>query len=63
MGIPLFILLLCAPAIIMLMGIVQLCSKNDAKKKSGKMVLLIGTLLFGVEILIGYSMCSNMNFH
>jgi hypothetical protein len=50
-----------APFILTIAGIVQL-SRNDAtKKQSGKKLLLIGVGLLGIELLIGYSICSNMH--
>jgi uncharacterized membrane protein len=53
--------LIFAPFILMIAGIVQL-SRNDAtKKQTGKKLMLIGVGLLGVELLIGYSMCSNMH--
>jgi hypothetical protein len=54
--------LIFAPFILMIAGIVQLSRKDAVKRKSGKNLLLIGVGLLGVELLIGYSMCSNMHF-
>ncbi|MDN3658520.1 hypothetical protein QWZ08_22945 [Ferruginibacter paludis] len=54
-------LLIFAPFILMIAGIVQL-SRNDAtKKQNDKKLLLIGVGIWGVELLIGYSICSNMH--
>lgn len=55
-------ILIFLPFILMIAGIVQLIRKDALKKKSGKKLLLIGIGLLGVEILIGWSVCSNMNF-
>lgn len=48
--------------ILMIVGVVQLTRSDLIKKKNGKKLLLIGIGLLGVELLIGYSICSNMNF-
>ena len=55
-------LLIFAPFILMIVGVVQLTRSDLIKKKNGKKLLLIGIGLLGVELLIGYSICSNMNF-
>ena len=54
--------LIFAPFILMIAGIVQLNRKDAAKQRSGKNLLLIGVGLLGVELLIGYSICSNMHW-
>jgi len=55
-------LLIFTPFILMIIGVVQLTRGDLIKKKNGKKLLLIGIGLLGVELLIGYSICSNMNF-
>ena len=55
-------LLVFAPFILMIVGVVQLTRSDLIKKKKGEKLLLIGIGLLGVELLIGYSICSNMNF-
>ena len=46
-------------------GVINLFSKDPAKKKSGTIALLIGLGIFGIEIIIGlpiymlYSVCSS----
>ena len=50
------------PLIFVIIGIVRLFSKNGERNKSGKKFLLGGILMFGVFVLIGYSICSNMSF-
>ncbi len=54
------ILLVCIPFVMMLIGIVQLFWSDAAIRKTGKKLLLIGIALVGVELLIGYSICSNI---
>lgn len=53
--------LIFLPFILMIAGIVQLVRKDSQKKSTGKKLLLAGIGLLGVELLIGYSMCSNMH--
>jgi multisubunit Na+/H+ antiporter MnhC subunit len=55
-------LLIFAPFILMIIGVIQLTRSDLVKKKNGKKLLLAGIGLLGVELLIGYSICSNMNF-
>ena len=50
------------PLISIIMGIVKMCSSNEQKRKDGLKFLLGGILLFGVFVVIGFSMCSNMSF-
>ena len=54
--------LIFAPFILMVVGIVQIGRNDATKKQNGKKLLLIGVGLLGIELLIGYSICSNMNF-
>lgn len=62
----LFIILLLiaiiTPAVMAIAGFVLLFHADAAKQKKGRNLLLGGILLFLVEVLIGYSICSNMNF-
>lgn len=53
--------LIFLPFILMIAGIVQVVRKDAQKKSTGKK-LLAGIGLLGIELLIGYSICSNMNF-
>ena len=55
-------LLIFAPFILMIIGVIQLTRSDLVKKKNGKKLLLAGIGLLGVELLIDYSICSNMNF-
>ena len=55
-------LVIFAPFILMIIGGIQLTRAGVLKKKNGKKLLLIGIGLLGVELLIGYSICSNMKF-
>jgi hypothetical protein len=50
------------PLIFVIMGIVKMCSSNEQKRKVGLRFLLGGIGLFGVFVLIGFSICSNMSF-
>jgi NADH:ubiquinone oxidoreductase subunit 6 (subunit J) len=50
------------PLIFVIMGIVKMCSNDEQKRKAGIKFLLGGILLFGVFVVIGFSMCSNMSF-
>jgi NADH:ubiquinone oxidoreductase subunit 6 (subunit J) len=50
------------PLIFVIMGIVKMCSSDEQKRKTGLKFLLGGILLFGVFVVIGFSMCSNMSF-
>jgi hypothetical protein len=50
------------PLILVIVGIVKLCSSNEVQRKLGLKLLLGGILLFGVFVLIGFSICSNMSF-
>jgi uncharacterized membrane protein len=58
----LFIVILL-PFVLIIIGIVQTVGKDELKRKKGRQVLLTGVIVLGVEFLIGYSICSNMNFH
>ena len=55
-------LVVAIPLIFVIMGIVKLCSNDVQKRKAGLKFLLGGIGLFGVFVLIGFSICSNMNF-
>lgn len=48
------------PFLLMLIGIVEIFSKDAVKRKRARNLLLGGVLLLLVEILIGYSICSNI---
>jgi hypothetical protein len=50
------------PLIFVTMGIVKMCSSDEQKRKAGIKFLLGGIGLFGVFVLIGFSICSNMSF-
>lgn len=55
--------LLLVPAVLIIIGIVFLFLSKPGYKKKGTFLILGGFLIILVEILIGYSICSNMNFH
>ncbi len=59
----LLLLLVLSPVVLAIAGIVFLFRPDEIKRKKGKHLLLAGVLLFLVEILIGYSICTGMNFH
>jgi hypothetical protein len=50
------------PLIFVIMGIVKMCSSDEQKRKAGLKFFLGGIGLFGVFVLIGFSICSNMSF-
>jgi hypothetical protein len=53
-------LLMAAPVALIILGIAQLIGgSNDLDRKRGKQNLLTGVILLGVEILIGFSVCSH----
>jgi|GEM_PF-1788142 len=43
---------------LVLIGIVKLFSRDAETRRSGSRLLLTGCLIFGVVILIGFSICS-----
>jgi hypothetical protein len=53
--------LVIVPLALMLAGLIQLVSHDETKRKKGMMMLLGGVALLGAELLIGYSVCSNIN--
>jgi hypothetical protein len=55
-------LVVVVPLISIIMGIVKMCSSNEQKRKAGLRFLLGGILLFGIFVVIGFSICSNMSF-
>jgi hypothetical protein len=59
----LLLLVIFVPITFIVMGIAFLLSQDEATKKKGRNFLLAGILIFLTEILIGYSLCSNLNFH
>ena len=59
----LLMLFVLVPIAFIIMGIVFLCNRDEAVKKKGRNFLLSGILIILIAILIGYSLCSNLNFH
>ena len=55
-------LLIGSPIILGIVGIVMFFNTDEILKKRGKKLLLTGVILFLVEVLIGYSICSSMSF-
>lgn len=58
----LLILLIIAPLVFIVAGIVLIFFTDEAKRKKGRLFLMGGFLALLVEVLIGYSICSNMHF-
>lgn len=58
----LLLILLFAPVVMAIVGIAFLFSSDIKRKRKGRNLLLGGILLLLIEILIGYTACSNMNF-
>lgn len=58
----LLLILLFAPVVMAIVGIAFLFSSDIKRKRKGRNLLLGGILLLLIEILIGYTVCSNMNF-
>lgn len=58
----LLVLLVLLPLVFIVVGIVMIFLNDPAKRKKGKLFLLGGVLALLVEVLIGYSICSNMHF-
>lgn len=54
-------LVVAIPLIFVIMGIVKMCSRDEQKRKAGLRFLLGGILLFGVFVVVGYSICSGIN--
>jgi SNF family Na+-dependent transporter len=66
MGSLFFFLLIVAmltPLLLLLLGVIFLFNSDEVKRKRGRYLLLTGFLAILVEILIGYSICSNLKFH
>ena len=55
------IILLAAPLGLFLTGIIKVTSKDAKVRKSGSMFLLVAVGLFLTEVLIGYSVCTNIH--
>jgi hypothetical protein len=49
------------PLILVIIGIVKLFSNDEKIRKKGLPFILGGIGLFGVFVLIGFSICSNSN--
>ena len=58
----LLILLKIAPLVFIVASIVLIFFTDEKKKKKGRLFLMGGFLALLVEVLIGYSICSNMHF-
>ncbi|MES2847755.1 MAG: hypothetical protein V4685_01760 [Bacteroidota bacterium] len=56
-------LFIITPVVLMIIGIVFLSRSDSQVKRKGRNFLLAGLLLILIEILIGYSVCSNLSLH
>jgi hypothetical protein len=59
----LLLLFLIAPLVLAIVGIFFICKADPVQKKKGKYMLLGAMLLLLMEILVGYSVCSNLKLH
>jgi hypothetical protein len=55
------VLLILLPLVFIIVGIVMVFFNDPAKRKRGRLFLLGGVLALLVEVLIGYSICSNLH--
>ena len=53
-------LLLLTPFILAAIGLALRFSRNELKRKKGRKLLLIALISLGVEILVGFAVCSNL---
>ena len=60
-GIAILILILFLPPILTIIGGFMLIFASDRKK--AKRVFLVGAILLGLELLIGFAVCGDMSFH
>jgi len=61
--IALLFLAVLTPFVVMITGIILFFNNNESKRKNGRNLLLGGVIFILIEVLIGYSVCSNLNFH
>jgi len=59
----LLLLAIFVPIVFIIIGIVFLFGRDETTKKKGRNFLLSGILIILIEVLVGYSICSNLNFH
>ncbi|MCM5527927.1 hypothetical protein [Parasegetibacter sp. NRK P23] len=57
----LLLILFLPPIVTIISGLVLIFSPQ--KRKSVKRIFLIAAILLGIELLIGFAVCGNMNFH
>lgn len=60
--IAILLLILFIPPILTIIGGLLLIF-SPQKRQSAKRIFLIGAILLGLELLIGFAVCGNMNFH
>lgn len=53
-------LLLLVPFVLLLIGFIQVLIPEA--RKTGKRMLLIGSIWLVTELIVGFSICSNMHF-
>lgn len=51
-----------APFGLMIVGMVMRFSQKEVTKEKGKKLLLWGAIVLAAEVLIGFAVCSSMNF-
>lgn len=56
-------LLLLAPIVLVLVGLIMRFNAKETLKEKGKKLMLWGAIVLAAEILIGYALCSNMRFN
>lgn len=60
-GLFLLIAFLLTPLVLLLAGFIKILLADPGKRRSGRILLLTGLIWLTAEILIGYSVCSNMS--
>lgn len=58
----LFFLLILTPPLMFLIGAILFVAA-PSRRPLAKRLLFTGTILLGIEILIGFAVCGNLNFH
>ena len=61
-GLAILILLLFLPPILTIIGGMMLIFAPNSRKNA-KRIFLIGAILLGLELLIGFAVCGDMSFH
>ena len=58
----LLFIVLVVPAALIISGFFMRFSKTERYQNQGRKLLIAGVILAGVELLIGYAVCSNIKF-